>query len=69
MERVAWRLLTFVHSCWLQGFSAYVKEQLTAFRGCEAKHGALKCALIFEGLGVEEEAVYYHADQASVLPR
>lgn len=51
----------------MQGFTAYVTEMISAIRACEAKFGPVKCALIFEGLGVEEEAVYYHADQARTV--
>ena len=33
------------------GLHAYVKEQTGAFAACEAKHGARRCAHLFELLG------------------
>ncbi|GFR42500.1 hypothetical protein Agub_g3302 [Astrephomene gubernaculifera] len=45
------------------GFTAYVKEQVGAFRTCAASYGERRCALLFEALGAREEKVYFHADQ------
>lgn len=41
-----------------------MKQQVAAFRLCEAKgHTAEQCVLYFESLGVDEEKVYFHCDQ------
>ena len=48
-----------------QGFAAFVDENLDAFGGCSARHGATECALYFESLGLPEEKVFFHADQVN----
>ncbi|KAG2501332.1 hypothetical protein HYH03_001123 [Edaphochlamys debaryana] len=45
------------------GFTAYVKEQVGAFRDCARDYGEERCALVFEALGSREEKIYFHADQ------
>lgn len=40
-------------------------DQVAAFRNCSAKHGEAACVLLFESLGMEEEKVFFHCDQAS----
>lgn len=46
-----------------KGFTAYVKDQVGAFRACAADYGADRCTLLFEALGAREEKVHYHCDQ------
>ncbi|EFJ53051.1 hypothetical protein VOLCADRAFT_85926 [Volvox carteri f. nagariensis] len=45
------------------GFTAYVEEQVAAFRACAQDFGEAPCALYFEALSHREEQVYFHADQ------
>ncbi|GLI66090.1 hypothetical protein VaNZ11_009812 [Volvox africanus] len=45
------------------GFTAYVEDQVGAFRTCAKDYGETPCALYFEALGNREEVVYFHADQ------
>jgi hypothetical protein len=51
----------------LQGFAAFVDENLNAFEACSARHSATDCALYFEALGLPEEKVFFHADQVSMM--
>lgn len=46
-----------------EGLHAYVVEQASAFDGCERRHGARRCAYLFEYLGQEYGDVFFHCDQ------
>ena len=45
------------------GFQRYIEEQGGAFENCAAKHGARRCAYLFELLGPEQGEVFFHCDQ------
>ncbi|KAG1660053.1 hypothetical protein FOA52_010038 [Chlamydomonas sp. UWO 241] len=47
-----------------QGELAYLQEQIGAMRSCEVKgHTMEECALYFETYSMEEEVLFFHADQ------
>eukprot|EP00798_Chlamydomonas_sp_ICE-L_P006514 gene6512-3152_t len=46
-----------------EGFGSYVEEQVSEFQTCQRQHGEVKCTLIFEALGLEQEKVNFHVDQ------
>ena len=41
--------------------------QLSAYRRCVKNHTELDCILRFETLGIEEEKVFFHCDQVSIM--
>jgi len=48
----------------MDGFVRFIKEQIEAFRGCEAAGiSSSACVMYFEAMAPELEAVFYHADQ------
>jgi hypothetical protein len=47
----------------LEGFQAYFAEQSAMWRRCVTQHDVRLCALRFETLGAEFNALFYHADQ------
>lgn len=67
-ERYDAATLQSIHSQMLQGLNSYVNEQLDAFEVCQSAHDATECALHFEALGAEQEAVFFHCDQVRPFP-
>ncbi|KAG2432485.1 hypothetical protein HXX76_008830 [Chlamydomonas incerta] len=50
----------------VEGFAAFVDEQLSALKRCQARaapDAATSCLLHFETWGLQEERVFFHADQ------
>jgi hypothetical protein len=51
-----------------QGFLNYAQEQIGALKNCSREDKNVvsserECALYFEALGIQEEQLFFHADQ------